>query len=308
MTSRLSSEGFARGRAFVEATARPLDRALLAFSLGEAGPAPVLNALVGYQNGDGGFGHGLEPDLATPASSAIATSVGLRALSEVDADAGHPLVRSALGWLEQAFDGRVWPIVPPEVDLAPHAPWWSWSKDLAENWNGFAFNPSAELLGYLYRWRAAAPAELLEAAEASLRSTLADVRIIEGAYDLKCAARLAQARGVPPDLRQQLVERVIRSELAHDPGDEHGSSLDLTPTPASPFAEPLAGRIDAAIDALIGGQEADGGWPLFWDWGFVDADAWAKAKADWRGRLTREAIQTLIVWRRVEGVRARRAG
>jgi len=287
MTSRLSSEGFARARAFIEATGRPLDRALLAFGLGEAGPAPVLNALVSCQNADGGLGHGLEPDLATPASSAIATSVGLRVLSEVDADAGHPMVRAALGWLEQAFDRGVWPIIPPEVDLAPHAPWWSWSKDLAENWNGFAFNPSAELLGYLYRWRTAAAPALLEAAEARLRRTLADVRIIEGAYDLKCAARLARAPGVPADLRKQIVERVVRSELAHDPGDEHGSSLDLSPTPASPLAEPLAGRIDMAIDALIGAQEADGGWPLFWDWSFVDAHAWAKAKADWRGWLTR---------------------
>jgi hypothetical protein len=310
MASRLSSAGFARARAFVEATGRPLDRALLAFGLGEAGPAPVLNALVSYQNGDGGFGHGLEPDLATPASSAIATSVGLRVLGEVDADAGHPMVRASLGWLEQAFDrdAGVWPIISPDVDLAPHAPWWSWSKDLAENWNGFAFNPSAELLGYLYRWREAAAPELLGAAEASLRRTLANVRIIEGAYDLKCAARLAQAPGAPGDLRKQLVERVIRSELAHDAGDEHGSSLDLAPTPASPFAEPLAGRIDLAIDALIGAQEADGGWPLFWDWGFVDADAWTKAKADWRGWLTREAIQTLAAWRRVEGLRARAAG
>jgi hypothetical protein len=308
MTNQLSSEGFARARAFVEAAGRPLDRALLAFTLGEAGPAPVLNALVSYQNGDGGFGHGLEPDLAAPVSSAIATSVGLRVLSEVEADADHPMVCAALGWVEQAFDGGVWPIIPPEVDLAPHAPWWSWSKDLAESWNGFAFNPSAELLGYLYRWREAAPRALLEAAEASLRRTLADVRIIEGAYDLKCAARLARAQGVPGDLRKQLVERVIRSELAHDPGDEHGSSLDLAPTPASPFAEPLAERIDAAIDALIGGQEADGGWRLFWDWGFVDADAWAKAKADWRGWLTREAIQILIRWRRVRGVPARVAG
>jgi hypothetical protein len=303
-TNRLSREGLERARGFVEQTARPLDRALLSFALREAGQAPVLNALISYQNDDGGFGHGLEPDLATPASTAIATSVGLRALSDIGADASHPMVDAALGWLAAAIDPEagVWPIITPEVELAPHAPWWSWSKDLAETWNGFAFNPSAELLGYLYRWRGAAPPGLLEAAEASLRRTLAEVRIIEGAYDLKCAARLAHAPGVPADLRKQLIERVVRSELAHDVGDVHGSSLDLAPTPASPFAEPLASRIDPAIDALVGAQDADGGWPLFWDWSFVDAEAWTKAKADWRGHLTREAIQALVAWRRVEDV------
>jgi hypothetical protein len=114
---------------------------------------------------------------------------------------------------------------------------------------------------------------VVAAAEASLRRTLAEARIIEGAYDLMCAARLANAPGVPADLRRSLIERVVRSELAHDAGDVHGSSLDLAPTPASPFAEPLAARIDPAIDKLIAAQEPDGGWPLFWDWSFVDADA-----------------------------------
>jgi len=302
MADRLSSEAFGRARAFVAATARPLDQALFDFHVGAGGAAAVFSALVGYQNADGGFGHGLEPDLATPASSAIATSVGLRVLSAVDAPASHTMVRAAIAWLDEALDREsgVWPIITPEVDLASHAPWWSWSKDLADIWNGFRFNPSAELLGYLYRWREAAPAALIDGAEAALRASLAEVRIIEAAYDLKCAAKLAQAPGVPPDLRQTLIERVVRSELAHDPTDEHGSALDLAPSPASPFAEPLAARIDPAIDALIAAQDEDGGWPLFWDWSFVDEAAWAKAKADWRGWLTREALETLAAWRRIE--------
>ncbi len=306
MANRLSSKAFAKARSFVAETARPLDQALLAWRMGEGAPAAVFSALVGYQNDDGGFGHGLEPDLATPASSAIATSVGLRLLAQIDAPARHPTVRAALAWLEQAFDAEagVWPIIPAEVDLAPHAPWWRWSKDLADNWNGFRFNPSAELLGYLYRWREVAAPQLVTAAEAAMREALAEVRIIEGAYDLMCAARLAQAPGAPADLRKTLVERVVRSELARDPGDEHGSSLDLAPTPSSPFAEPLAARIDPAIDALIAAQDADGGWPLFWDWSFVDEAAWAKARADWRGLITRGALETLMAWRRVEAVAA----
>lgn len=55
-----------------------------------------------------------------------------------------------------------------------------------------------------------------------------------------------------------------------------------------------------ALIALIAAQADDGGWTPFWDWGFVDAKAWAKAKADWRGQLTREALEVLLAYGRVE--------
>lgn len=303
MTAILSRESFRKGCAFVEGEGRALDAALLSHRLGGGGGAQAAKAaLAAYQNPDGGFGHGLEPDLATPASSAIATSVGLRILNGLGAAAADPMVAAALGWLDRSFDREagVWPIITEAVDQAPHAPWWSWSKDLAENWNGFRFNPSAELLGYLYAWRDGVAPDLLAAAEASMRRTLAATPVIEGAYDLKCAARLAETAGLPDDLRQLLAALVVRSATDHDPDDEHLPVLELAPTPASLLAAPLAGRLGPAADALVAAQQDDGGWTVFWDWSFVDAEAWAKAKRDWRGAVTRDALETLSAWGRVE--------
>ena len=40
-----------------------------------------------------------------------------------------------------AADAR-WPIVPPAVEDAPHAPWWTYS-DVEESFDGFALNPTA---------------------------------------------------------------------------------------------------------------------------------------------------------------------
>jgi hypothetical protein len=304
MAQRLSKEAFGKARAFVEREGRPLDRALLAYHLGEGLPEAVIAALSAYQNADGGFGHGLEPDTTAPASTAIATSVGLRLLSAVGAEGVHPMVRAALNWLEQAFDWEsgVWPIIGPEVEAAPHAPWWGWSEDLADQWNGFRFNPSAELLGYLYRWRDAAAERLLAAAEARMRITVAETALIEGAYDLKCAIRLAETPELPEDLRARLSDLVVRSALTHSDTDEHGSALEFATRPSALLARPLAPRIDAAAEALIDAQEDDGGWPLFWDWSFVDAAVWEKAKRDWRGFLTREALETLHAHGRIEGL------
>jgi hypothetical protein len=132
-----------------------------------------------------------------------------------------------------------------------------------------------------------------------MRQSLAETTLIEGAYDLKCAARLCEAPGAPPDIATPLDALVRHSLTEHDPADEHLPALEIASTPASRFAEPMSARIEPAIAGLIAAQQADGGWTMFWDWSEVDATAWAKAKHDWRGWLTREAIETLRAWRRV---------
>src|SRR5713226_4689276 len=104
MEAKLSCERFEAARAFVDRMGRPLDRALLRHHLGEQGAEPAFEALAAFQNQDGGFGHGLEPDTTSPASTAIATSIGLRLLARLGAGSDHPMVRGTLAWLDGAID------------------------------------------------------------------------------------------------------------------------------------------------------------------------------------------------------------
>ena len=301
MAEQLSPDRFGAAVAFVREAARPLDVALLEHALGPGSAEAGLLALSSFQNPDGGFGGGLEPDTQSPASTAIATSIALRLLVRLGAPPRHPMVTGVLGWLAETVDPErgVWPIVTEAVEEGPHAPWWTWSSDLADNWNGFRFNPTAEILAWLYAYADVAPAGLIAAAEAGMRQSLAETALIEGAYDLKCAARLCESPGAPADIATPLAALVRRSLVEHDPADEHLPALEIAPTPASPFAEAVSARIEPAIASLIAAQQADGGWTMFWDWSEVDAKAWAKAKQDWRGWLTREAIETLRAWGRV---------
>src|SRR5579864_4725308 len=133
MTRTLPPERLQAARQFVETVGRPLDLALMRHALVEAGPEEALVALSAYQNADGGFGNGLEPDIPSPASSALATSIGLRLLARLGASPNQPMVAAVLEWLAGAIDSErgVWPIITADVDQAPHAPWWAWSEDLA---------------------------------------------------------------------------------------------------------------------------------------------------------------------------------
>ena len=250
MTKLLTRARFAAAEAFVQGQGRPLDAALLGLALGRCSADDALAALVAFQNADGGFGHGLEPDLTSPASSAIATSIGLRILTRLETPARRPTVIAAIDWLIGALDREagVWPIVGADVELAPHAPWWSWSDDLSASWNGFRFNPTAEILAHLYRFRDLAPAALIECVEAGLRCSLAETKLIENAYDLKCAIRLAEGDGLPPDLARPLDGLVRRSIAAHDPADVHASPFDAAAHAVEPVRRsgrwPDRGRAD----------------------------------------------------------------
>ena len=315
MARFLARDRFEAARRFVADGARPLDRALLDLALGAGSAQTALAALAIYQNVDGGFGRGLEPDLSSPASSAIATSIGLRLLARLGAPSDHPMVQGAVRWLDANLDRTtgVWPIIGPGVELAPHAPWWTWSQDMAGSdsvagaKNGFRFNPTDEILGLLYLYRGGVPAPLIDATETGMRQAIAETELIKSAYDLKCALRLAETGAAPADLALPLTSLVLRSVAARDPGDAHARTLDLAPTPASLAAAALSSRIDDAVAVLIEGQQPDGGWTPFWDWSSVDARAWEKAKRDSRGWLTREALETLMAHGRAEAARGEKA-
>ena len=72
---KLTEPGFRRACAFVREVARPLDRVLLSYHFEDGSADDALDQLMTYQNDDGGFGRGLEPDFRLEASSPIATSV-----------------------------------------------------------------------------------------------------------------------------------------------------------------------------------------------------------------------------------------
>ena len=62
---------------------------------------------------------------------------------------------------------QIWPIVPPEVDDAPHAPWWNYENS-AETFGQFLVNPRAEIVGYLHEFSDDVPTKLLKTLTAAV--------------------------------------------------------------------------------------------------------------------------------------------
>jgi hypothetical protein len=263
-----------------------------------------LAELVRFQNPDGGFAHGLEPDLQTPDSSALATSVAFQIFAEVAAPVEHPLVRQGIGWLLRSLDGEsgTWRIIPPTAANAPHAFWWA-QEGLAENFGHFRINPTAELAGVLYRWGAGKPETLrdLTARVITEAEALPDPISLN---DLHCLERLAAAP-LPAELHRRLAVRLARgipAAVEQSPAAWGGyvlQPLAVAPEPRSPYAAEWADALQANLDFRIAEQRVDGSWGPVWTWAALHAEAWVQAERAWQGVITLQALCELAAWGRI---------
>ena len=143
---QLARNRFRAAETFLNTNARPLETALFAMTFRGATVDWALTELATFQNEDGGFGRGLEPDLQLADSSVLATTVALQILRDIGVQSDNELVQGAIRYLLATYDEgtKAWPIIPSNPDDAPHAPWWQYDHDLSK----YLANPRAEIVGY----------------------------------------------------------------------------------------------------------------------------------------------------------------
>lgn len=288
-------DAFVAARQFIVGNARLLERRLFATLFDGAAGTGVVEALRGYQNDDGGFGHGLEPDTRCPESLPIYVEVALQAL--VAAHAADPvMVRRAADFLLRTAetcgaDGAV-PLAFPVIEGFPRA----------EHWSEWTYrpgvNPTAGLVGLLYElgvdhpWRTMGEAwcwrELDSGRYPDEVHALAEVLVfLAQVPDRERADRQAVA----------VLERIVGCEMFHlDPGVP---GYGLTPLTLAPLADsrwrPLftTAQLDGHLDHLQQAQLPDGGWPISWE---PPSEA---ARLEWRGMVTLQALRTLTSYGRI---------
>jgi hypothetical protein len=293
------------------ASGRPLEQARFKYLFEDGSLDEVTAALATYQNPDGGYGHALEPDALTPTSGALATSVGLRVLSDTGATADHEQVRGAVGYLLATLDPeeKVWRIIPADANDYPHAPWWTdENDDLRERFGAYEVNPRAELVGQLHTYATLVPADLLDDLT---ERTIACIEAGEQEeHALICAVRLAESKELPARYRDRLAPRVrelVVQVAGRDPaawGEYSPQPLWYISAPDSLCAADLAGAMQANLDFLIAQQAEDGSWKPTFNWGGMYPDDAPKSERDSASRLTYNALAQLRAFGRIEGVSA----
>jgi len=80
---KLSKNNYLKARDFILTNARMIERRLFEFHFENGNKEGVFHAVYAYRNSDGGFGHGMEPDTASPESQPLFSVMALETLDEV---------------------------------------------------------------------------------------------------------------------------------------------------------------------------------------------------------------------------------
>jgi hypothetical protein len=79
----LSKDNYLKARDFILTNARMIERRLFHFYFENGNREGVFHAVYAYRNSDGGFGHGMEPDTASPESQPLFSIMALETVDEV---------------------------------------------------------------------------------------------------------------------------------------------------------------------------------------------------------------------------------
>jgi hypothetical protein len=290
-TIKLTREGFARARAHLVEHGRPLEQGLFRWCFENGSARDVLRALAAHQASNGGFCGMGEGPITSP--SPIGTSVAFQHLTDLGAPCEHRLVQGGIRYLIDTYDHEhaAWPQEIPDDGYLVH--------DLPLHWG----NPSAEIVGYLWRHRHWVPADFLgqvtDAAMANLRRIGHELPPFADLCFLRCAESIDEPhRG---EIIQRLVGGTARRNVQRDYARwETGYFVKpywYARTPASPLYPVLRDEIERCLDFDIRTQEPDGSARLTFQ---VHGDA----RRIWKSVWTLESLRILKAYDRIEGEQA----
>ena len=279
---------------FILQHARPIDLAIYKYFFENEPNKIVIDELLKYQNEDGGFGNGLEPDYWNPNSSPIATNDAIITLYRVGAlEQNTEIVNGIVRYLKSydSFDEdkKRWLFAIDSNKDYPHAIWWEKNED---GINGF--NPTISLATFLicYGNRTLLYEEIIRAG----LKYLEDNDDVSGDA-LKCyllSYELLKNNHIVDIIDLQYLKNLICKRI-NDAicKDIEKYGVEYVPMPSDFFSgtylEFITSEIKLLVDAekgILGKlQKEDGGFDISWKW-CTQYSEFEQARNWWRPRIT----------------------
>lgn len=293
--------------------ARPLDLALWQFYFEDGNKENVVHMLGNYQNEDGGFGNGLEPDCWNTESSPYAVMVAAGILRDIGfIDTSHPMIEGIFRYLDNtdhcSLDG--WHFCIPSNDNVPRAPWWTYSEEtnLVEG-----MGITAALCGFILQYGKKDTRlydKALQFADKILKKVSGLKNFgemgIMGLYVLlmdleKCGLTVSSdIHAVKKELIDQVNQSIERDQEKWGNYTPHPS--DFIQSAASDFYLGNEEIVEKELDYLIKTRNPGGVWNITWSW-FQLTETYAKeftiSENWWMGAKAIEKLRFLKVFGRL---------
>jgi hypothetical protein len=270
-------DSIAKARSFFQSNGRDIDQARFEHHFGDLPFEDLLSVLSRYQNADGGFGRGLEPDLSAPDSNPFAIDLALQICIQAGVPGEHQLLRRAVDYLEQTqSEAGEWRFTS-EVIAHEMAPWF-------QGWEWPNLNPACPIAGHLQELGLGS--ERLHRRVAQLFERLANsldlvsdefYKIGQYAYYFIPQEKSPQRDFYLSGVLWWLIRQHSTGKI-----EDNGHFFEYIRTPQTFAGQNLPAEIlDERLTALAAEQVEDGGWPTPYD-------------PHWRGWVT---VQNLLVLR-----------
>lgn len=304
---RLSKSVFDRLNEYMNKEARTLERDIFNYYLNDGSADNILDSLKVFQNDDGGFGKGIEPDFKLIESSPMATSIGLKYLSMLDySEKAEDMICKAVEYLERTFDSKRngWYSVSKKVNEYPHASWWDYKDDINMTVIDYSWgNPTAELIGYLYKHKKHLEKLDIKSLIKTAIDKLNNRREFKSEHEIYCYIRLYNA--LDEEFSKQLVDK-LKLAITQLINVNESEWINYVPTPLR-FIEFDSDNyfgidhkfINKDLDYSIEKLNEEGKIIPTWEWN-IYLEEWEKAKVEWTGIRTLETLLALLKFDRIE--------
>ncbi|WP_067807431.1 hypothetical protein [Actinomadura formosensis] len=277
-----------RASDFMAMHARPLDRRRFELLTGDGDRDALPAALNAYRNPDGGYGHGLEPDLRSRTSQPGPALHAFEVFEEL-APVTAPEAVALCDWLESVTlpDGGI-PFALPIPDPAGCAPFWTGADPEVSSLQITAVVAAMAQRVAVHDGAVARHPWL----DRATRYCLDTIRAKDELHALELAFALWLADAVEDSETIALLgEHIPENGLVHVQGGLEGEMmrpLDFAPYPGRPARALFKGEVvEAELRRLDEQQQSDGGW-------LVDFASYSPAaRLEWRGYATVKAVSIL---------------
>jgi len=303
----LTDDAFAEAEYYLLHSSRALERNGYKHYFNSQKCEKTLFELKNYQNSDGGFGHGLEPDFRLPLSSPLATTVAFQHLNQLDReDEYEEMIRDGIRYFEESFDvkkGR-WLAAPADINDYPHAPWWHYSDEnggtpIDKYWG----NPTAEILAYMLKYREYVNSLNVDELVDIAIERFVDKNKFESEHEVYCYLKLYQQ--LPEEEAKKItvpLRNAIKCLACTNPcewGRYVPKPLDFIKDPDESNFGIDEDILEDNLNFIVDRVTEDGALKPTWEWGQYDSE-WERAKDEWTGWLTLRGLITLDKFGRID--------